>query len=326
MASTSTTASPESLQEIHKLFSWNPPTLFLDTTKPPSTTTRRPSFFDKHISEDLVLKSVKKLPSLVQDLVRNVDTALTAAQSTLPPLDGFITARQREADIWTTPPTVTDEKGVANFYDKTTAKYCSHVASTLALHPFAPFSGWISLLFWTQSVSHTGYAIIDGQLTFVGEKGFTLKQKAQRRALVETMDIPTRRIFEEMAESRSALGTWEIKSLSAGSIEVIASVPDLGNFAWTTCNDPNCLENPKHKKQRAKVALLSPAGPDALRPPWNLTVCSSSQNRTKWCSSYYRILQVLYSPRLSINDSLDLLQSQGLRHSHRVHHAHQRLR
>ena len=306
-----TPAEPESLQEIHKLFSWNPSTLVLDTTRQRSTATRRPSFFDKHITNDLVLKSVKRLPSVVQDLVGNVDTALTAALNTLPPLDRFITARQRKDDIWTTPPTVTDEKGVANFYDKTTAKYCSRVASTLALHPFAPFSGWISLLFWTQSVSHSGYAIIDGQLSFLGEKGLTLEQKTQRRALMETMDSTTRRIFEEMAESRSALGTWGIKSIDAGSIEVMASVLNLGDFAWTNCTDPNCFKDSKHQKQRAKVALLSPAGPDALRPPWSLPVCPFSQNRAKWCSSYYRMLQVLYHPhpRLPIDDSLDLLQS-----------------
>ncbi len=276
MASTSTPAAPESLQEIHKLFSWNPPALVLDTTRKPSTATRPPSFFDKHISEDLVLKTVQRLPSVVQDLVRNVDTALTAALNTLPPLDGFITARQREDDIWTTPPTVTDDKGVANFYDKTTAKYCSRVASTLALHPFAPFSRWISLLFWTQSVSHSGYAIIDGQLCFLGEKGLNWTQKTQRGALVEKMDSTTRHIFEEMADSRSSLGTWEIKSIRAGPFEVMAFVRNLGNFAWTTCTDPNCGKNPKHKKLRAKVALWSPAGPDALDPPWSLPVCSSS--------------------------------------------------
>jgi len=267
--------APESLQEIHKLFSWNPPPLVLDRTRKPSISTRPPSFFDKHISRNLALKRVQRLPSLVQDLSRNVDTALTAALNTLPPLDGFITAQQRADDIWTTPPTVTGENGVADFYDKTTAKYCSRVASTLALHPTASFSRWISLLFWTQSVSPSDYAIIHRQLCFLGEKGLNETQKTLREALVERMDSKTRRIFEEMAKSRSPLGTWEMRSISAGSVDVMAVVPNLGNFSWTTCS-----KKPNHQKQKVGIGQLL-VGPDALAPPWSFPVCSTSQNRNK---------------------------------------------
>jgi len=92
---------------------------------------------------------------------------------------------------------------------------------------------------------------------------------------METMDSTTR----QMVESRSALGTWEITSIDAGSMEVMVSVLNLGDFAWTTCTDPDCFK----AKRRAKVDLLSPAGPDALRPPWSLPVCSIfPKNRAKW--------------------------------------------
>jgi len=72
--------------EIQALFSWNPPALkpVTSTDKKPSTKSRPPAFYDKHIFGPLVLRCVKHLPSLVQDLAANVDRALHAASETLP--------------------------------------------------------------------------------------------------------------------------------------------------------------------------------------------------------------------------------------------------
>ncbi len=150
------------LDEIEKLFSWNPP-LLIHKTKP-STATRPPAFYDKHFSPNLVVKKVVPLPSLVQDLATNVDSALYTALETLPP-PGFITAEQREHRTRNySSNVVTDENAVANFYDKSTAEYCTYLASMLALHPSAP--RWTSLLRWTQSPV-PAYAIMDGELRFM---------------------------------------------------------------------------------------------------------------------------------------------------------------
>ena len=74
----------------------------------------RQAFYDKHISDNLILRHVKRLPSLVQELSKIVDNAIVAASDTLPPVDDFITAKQRQRDI----AVVTNEKGVADFTTK----------------------------------------------------------------------------------------------------------------------------------------------------------------------------------------------------------------
>jgi hypothetical protein len=102
--------------------------------------------------------------SLVWDLAANVNRTLLAASETLPLVDYFFTAKDRERAMWNVDKTVTDEKGVANLYDNITAMFCMPLASTLALHLKVSSADWSSPLVWTQSVSSSGYAIIDGEL------------------------------------------------------------------------------------------------------------------------------------------------------------------
>ena len=89
----------------------------------------------------MILGEVKRLSSLVQDLAKNVDAVIVAASETLPPPKGFITAEQRDVDIGNLDTIMTDEKGVTNFYNTTTARYCSHLVSTRALHFKASHNG-----------------------------------------------------------------------------------------------------------------------------------------------------------------------------------------
>ena len=103
MATASTSAQPlsEIRQEIKALFSWNPPRLTpapLPPNQKPSTSTRPPPYYDKHLSAKLILREIKHLPSLVQDLADNVDAAVIAASETLPSPKGFITAEQRDVE------------------------------------------------------------------------------------------------------------------------------------------------------------------------------------------------------------------------------------
>jgi hypothetical protein len=159
LPSTAPRAPPGVLNEIYALLSWDPPLLSLDPDKKPSSASRLPGFYDKHFSEQFVLKKVEPLPSLVPDLAKNVRNALRAALPNLPPLgDDFITAAQRKSERRRYARVAKDEKAVANVYDKYAANYCLPLASTLALHPTASFSEWSSLLRWTQSVSSEGFA------------------------------------------------------------------------------------------------------------------------------------------------------------------------
>ena len=85
----------EVLNEIHALYDWNPPALIPEEKKrSTSTPSHPPASFEKHFRDKYILKRVQRLPSLVDDLAKNVDTTLNAASITLPPL-GFITAKRR---------------------------------------------------------------------------------------------------------------------------------------------------------------------------------------------------------------------------------------
>jgi len=100
-----------------------------------------------------------------------VDAAVIAASETLPPLKGFITAEQRDM-LWANLDTiVTNEKAIADFYDATTAKFCSPLASTLLCIPRLHSHNGASLVCWTQSGARSSYAIIDDGLPFAPRKG-----------------------------------------------------------------------------------------------------------------------------------------------------------
>ncbi|KIM75565.1 hypothetical protein PILCRDRAFT_13485 [Piloderma croceum F 1598] len=174
----------------------------------------------------------------------------------------------------TTPQTsTTDENGVCDFYYKTTAKFCSPLVSTLALHPKAPFSRWRSLVRWTQSGVRSSYAIVDGLLRFIG-KGDDEKLEAERVAVADTMGSETRLIFEKLREYLLPLGTRKMKSTCTGPLEVIIPVPNLGKFAWTSYIDEVCSTTLKDQDER-KVSRTA-VRPDARDPPWKLKDDSSN--------------------------------------------------
>jgi hypothetical protein len=280
MASTSATAEPPSeiLQEIEALFSWNPPRLIPAAGKKASTGTRSPAFYDKHIPPGMALQQVKHLPSLVRQLAENVDTALhPAASETLPSLGDFITARERNRDIENLSKFVTDEQGVASYYDKTTARFCAPLASTLALHPKASSSQWRSLVIWTTSVPRSGYAIMDGLLQFMPMPEDE-KSIPQWTNIIERMESGKRLTFLEMSRAATASASWEIMSTSAGSQEVMRAVPNVGKFFWTFCDDKACFATHKHEKELEKGKDTA-MGRDARNPPWNLNVRSLTENR-----------------------------------------------
>ena len=135
-----------SIDKIQKLFSWIHPSFVPDLNEKLSTTSRLPGLYDKHFAPEHVLQRVERLPSLIQDLARNVDKALSDALPTLPPLcDRFITAKRRQLDREEYERVAKNNQAVANFYDQYATKYCLAVASILTLHPTASFSNWSSL-------------------------------------------------------------------------------------------------------------------------------------------------------------------------------------
>lgn len=237
-------------------------------SKPATNTDQPANFYNKHISAPLVLQCVKRLPSLVQDLATNVDRTLRAASETLPPVEHFATTAWRNDDMRNAPLSVGDEIGVVNFYSRITARFCTPLASTLALHPKALNSDWKSLLMWTQADSFSGSGIIRGELQIMGAAN-----DAHELAILETVDSETRQILEEMKDFGSPFGTWEMISPFTGSREVMSTVPNLGEFSWKFCRELRGSNNLGHEtaSQNVKEVMVRR---DTLAPPWKITVSS----------------------------------------------------
>ncbi|KAF9518757.1 hypothetical protein BS47DRAFT_194993 [Hydnum rufescens UP504] len=268
MAECSRSHLSEVRQEIDALFAWNPPVIRAIASpfsKRPSTGTHPPAFYDKHLAQQLVLKQVKRLPSLVQQLAANVDKALGNAFESLPPLEDFITSEARRMSLKYQDPTVFDEKGVVSYYEKITSTFCVPLASTLALHPKA--SVWDSLLEWSASTRSPGRAIMNGVLRF-REIAHDEESKSTQELLLKNMDNETRRAFEDLSKSVSPLATWEMKSLFAAPKEVVTAICNLDRFTWTSCQKVLC-KVPEHKRMRER-AEPARAGPDAKNPSWDL--------------------------------------------------------
>jgi hypothetical protein len=262
----STSSSIEICQELNDFFSWNPPRLIrapLPPGKKESTKTPQPAFFDKHLSDRLLLKHVKRLPSLVRDIANTVDNAIATRRIPLPPAgNSILTSEQRKDDLAQIPHKVVDEKSVAIYYDKTAGRWCPRVASTLAF----PSTRWTSVIMWSQSGNYSGYAIADGMLQFIGDDMLSVQEA------LSTMDKETLRLYHALCKQFPNLATWEFKSPAAGPEDTMLAIPDLSNkglFAWTMCTEPNCGSDPRHIKEREKVAQIR-ARPDANLPLWTL--------------------------------------------------------
>jgi hypothetical protein len=285
------------LEELESLLSWNPPLLFqiYPEGKKPSTSTCQPSFFDQHLSTQLVLKRVTRLPSLVQDVAMTVAGAIAAASGNrveLLSLRDFYTTDQRKRAEMQAGTFMANELAVAEFYRVTSGTFFPPVASTLVLHPKAS-SGWSSVIAWNLASTTSGYAIVDGflqfrpEVKFVGKSVEAMDDETRRRydqavkgmsdatrqhydELVEAMDDETRRGFDAVQKHLQCLATWGMKSLDAGGSDVISAIPKLSTmpaFDWAFCK-LRCTHSGKKLEKVKNVKI----GPDAQRPPWNINV------------------------------------------------------
>lgn len=224
-----------------------------------SKRTRDPAFFDKHFSDKIKLLHVKRLPTLIDELIAIADKTIAKGVQSLP--SNPYSARDFSRVLDDIDTKVVDEKEVACFYERTTATFCLGLASSLAL-------GVPSLLRWNQSANVSGYAIADGFLYFAEPNDL-----AARYAQLEVvMDKETVKQILLMAEKRSSLATYEFKNLAAGREEVMHAVPNLSNFPmfeWTDCKAPDCAKLIKHQAERAKVREAEQnVGPDAESLIW----------------------------------------------------------
>ncbi|KAF9461072.1 hypothetical protein BDZ94DRAFT_1299452 [Collybia nuda] len=138
------------LDEIHKLFDWNPPSLSLDLSTHPKLNAPSCFYYD-HLDDKLSLKETILMPALTPNLSATVDRIMKTIKdhkTILPPVsvgDMFPSTEYRKAHIYDEP--ITDAYSVAEAYE-TTARHCALVASTLLLSPNSP--NWRSLIKWDE--------------------------------------------------------------------------------------------------------------------------------------------------------------------------------
>jgi hypothetical protein len=109
----------------------------------------------------------------------------------------------------------------------------------------------------------SGYVIMDGELGIIAAASDD--EDTEHEMIVEIMESETRCIFDEIRDSRSPFATWEMKSPFAGPLEVMLTVPNLGNFSWTSCTYPEYPTDEKHINERKKIEDIK-VGVDALAP------------------------------------------------------------
>jgi hypothetical protein len=124
-----------------------------------------------------------------------------------------------------------NERSVAIFYSKTTAAYCLHVASTLALHPSAPL--WDHVLEWSEREvpSKSRYAIADGVLGVLPTfRKVLLKEEDPDEEDKELLDShDDRRVgLAEVVKRFWDFMTWEMKSLSVASSMPVSLMSSTG--------------------------------------------------------------------------------------------------
>jgi len=258
-------------QELEPLFSWNPPKLTFGVDGSKSKATRKPSFYDKHLADGLILKHVKSLPTLLTAIANVVGTKLQDMQARnlpLPSLDCFPTLEKRMFNLSTT--VMKNESTVSEFYMLNTAIHCMQVASTLALHPGS--RDWVPMLRWSSTASTGCYAIADGSLQIRQFESVLPGILAYEQDCWEHMDDDVREIMPRVKQLFPDLATWEIKSLSVGSEDVMLGISRTRLepiFPWELCtNATTCRE--RHSVIRAAV------GPDATGSPWVINADSDS--------------------------------------------------
>lgn len=114
---------------------------------------------------------------------------------------------------------------------------------------------------------------MDGQLSLA--KSHKNSGEELFKAIADRIEW-NRDIFEEMKKSGLPFATWKMKSSSAGPVEVMTEVPNLGKFNWEKCT--KCHGDYIHDGHGRAVTAIEKAkvGPDAQNPPWRLPVCSYS--------------------------------------------------
>jgi len=230
--------------------------MFKDPGHTSSTSTREPKRYDMHLDEALRLKTVSVIDDLPQRIADICDEYLTESKQELLQFNFKDLPPHRQEDE----KPVINEESVHQRY-ASIGKHCLEIASALA---FKTGNGQSVFEFDLIASTYQKDARADGFLK-IGtgiDKTVLSKEDRQDIALIEKHDLHHPLI-------------WEFKSLSAGSLEVMESIPRLeGAFDWIDCEGMaihgiSC-HSQDHSTNGVEAITGRPTGPDAQCTAENL--------------------------------------------------------
>ena len=276
LPSSSNSASSSIPEALLSLLDWNPPELELQRHEEggsPAKASRKPSFYDRHLTEKLILKRLQYHPDLAAEIATTVDAAIEAALEadggTLPPSDGqLLSDEERDVLTFSINHIMSRELPITQFYKEATARLCLPVASTLALHP--KYGRWLSLLHWSVVPNAGGFAISDGSLQILDIDSGDQRTRKFRDQVKASMDPKMVETLRQLRSTYPDLAIWEVKSLTVGHSDVMIGLKKSAEagrpFHWTSCFCDGNLHSP----DKQDAVENTRAGPDAQNAPWRL--------------------------------------------------------
>lgn len=252
-------------RELDGFLKWTPETIIADEAHITSDDTRPPVAYDLHLHEDLVLKEIKHLPTLLTDLAQVADVHVASYKKAVPHAvlgTDFPTYHTRSRYR---PDRVVAEASLVTIYENTTAQWCSLVASSLIFNQ--PFQKDIQLFKWTDTTPHSK-AIADG---FLNLHHANIKDPQITSSLSKASKAAINVLVDWQLEG---LMIWEFKSLVAADLDKMKAIGELtGPFKWKRCGDGSgytCGAGQHGTKEGTRVKTGRKTGPDAKATPWNL--------------------------------------------------------
>ena len=276
-------------KEAQFVLDWNPPQFTTGQearpSLPPTSMTyttdigysRPAAFYDRHLAPHLILERVVYFGALVSTMANTVDQATQDAVNKRPlPKDTgeLLLEKQIKYKVKNHyPSTNYRENGIAEAY-KQASSYCLPIASTLAIHPSS--EAWESILNWTTDGNLGRWAITDGVLR-VRPGVFVDDQWMQQ--LLKNEDDEKKGILRNLAFRSTALGVWEMKSLTVGTAQVMEEIAEMGlthaKFPWKKCTTlPVCDHQFWDRMEESRESY--DAGVDPRSPPWTLPIVPST--------------------------------------------------
>src|ERR1700722_2589844 len=260
--------------DLQSLLDWNPPELQMMKHEEGGTAawgSRKPSFYDKHLTDQLILKRIQYHPDLATQIAGTVDEAIQTALAnggTLPPPGIRLMSKEDRKDyLLSVNRLVSRELPITMFYKEATAYLCLPIASTLALHP--RYHKWMTILQWSVAPNTACFAISDasdGSLQFLHLDGDD-ETAEFRDAIHASMDPRVVETVRKLHKTHPDLAVWEMKSSTVGSAEVMLSLKGLANtgrpFPWVKCT----CDGKEHSTDMIAIENTR-AGPDAPTTPW----------------------------------------------------------